>query len=198
MFGLGDQDENNIAAASFDLQAEIARIYTINEKWWRDIKTGEPIARDDGELFALMASELSEALEGERKNLDDDKLPAFKMAGVEMVDFTVRILDFVGRREIPIFDAVDICRERFPWVNVTPDSNRGDLIWKMHVRLAWCSDASRKMQGTHFSFLIADARLYCETFGYPFLEAYEAKVRYNETRADHSHEARMLADGKKF
>jgi len=68
------------------LNAEAARVHTANEKWWTDLQTGQPIERNDGELFALMASELSEALEGERKNLDDTHLPQFKMAGVEMVD----------------------------------------------------------------------------------------------------------------
>ena len=44
-------------------------IRTQNEKWWRDIETGEPLERNVGELIALAHSELSEALEAHRKNL---------------------------------------------------------------------------------------------------------------------------------
>lgn len=41
-----------------------------------------------------MHSELSEALEGERKDLMDDKLPRRRMAEVEMADTIIRILDY--------------------------------------------------------------------------------------------------------
>tara|TARA_R110000868_G_scaffold140323_2_gene355858 strand:+ start:477 stop:827 length:351 start_codon:yes stop_codon:yes gene_type:complete len=67
-----------------------------NIKWWQDIKTGEPIKRNKGELLMLMVSEISEAMEGERKNLMDDKLPHRKMAEVELADALIRILDYCG------------------------------------------------------------------------------------------------------
>jgi NTP pyrophosphatase (non-canonical NTP hydrolase) len=61
-----------------------------NAKWWpEDVRT-----RNKGEAIALMHSELSEALEGERKNLMDDKLPHRKMAEVEFVDTLIRIFDY--------------------------------------------------------------------------------------------------------
>ena len=183
---------------TWDLNAEAARVHAANEKWWRDLDTGEPIERDDGELFALMASELSEALEGERKNLDDDKLVQFKMAGVEMADFVIRILDYTGRRGIKLTDEIADARYRFPWVMVSSTSNRANLIWSMHRSLVNAFEYGKLMQSGQFSFLISDARLYCETFGYPFDAAYEAKMAYNAIRADHTHEARKLADGKKF
>jgi NTP pyrophosphatase (non-canonical NTP hydrolase) len=64
-----------------------------NLKWWRDIKTGEPLTRNFGELIALCHSELSEALEGHRKDLQDDKLPNRKMVEVELTDCLIRIFD---------------------------------------------------------------------------------------------------------
>lgn len=67
-----------------------------NAKWWHDIHTGERIERNKGELIALMHSELSEAMEGERKDLMDDKLPHRKMAEVELVDALIRIFDYAG------------------------------------------------------------------------------------------------------
>lgn len=182
----------------FDLQAEVARIYEINEKWWRDIHTNEPIARDDGELFMLMASELAEAMEGERKNLDDDKLPQFKMAGVEMCDFAIRVIDYAPRRGLVLQDLYEETAYRYPWAVVTADSNRAGLIWHMNRKLAGVFDSGSIAKAYQLSRLIADARHYCRVFGYPFEEMYEAKVQYNITRADHQHESRMKADGKKF
>ncbi len=76
---------------------EIARtVHAANIKWWQDPHTGLPIKRNKGELIALMHSELSEALEGERKDLMDDKLPHRKMAEVELVDTLIRIFDYAG------------------------------------------------------------------------------------------------------
>lgn len=52
--------------------------------WWNDPATGEPKDRNDGELIALMHSELSEALEGVRKNSNDSHLPHRKSVEVEL------------------------------------------------------------------------------------------------------------------
>lgn len=71
-------------------------VHTANIKWWLDVETGQPIKRNKGELIALMHSELSECLEGERKNLMDDKLPKRRMAEVELADTLIRILDYAG------------------------------------------------------------------------------------------------------
>lgn len=65
-------------------------------KWWQDPATGLPIKRNKGELLALIHSEISEALEGERKDLMDDKLPHRRMAEVELADAIIRILDYAG------------------------------------------------------------------------------------------------------
>jgi len=71
-------------------------VHQANIKWWQDVETGEPIERNKGELLALIHSEISEALEGERKNIMDDKLPHRRMAEVELVDAIIRILDYAG------------------------------------------------------------------------------------------------------
>lgn len=71
-------------------------VHVANSKWWQDINTGQPIKRNKGELIALQHSELSECLEGERKNLPDDKLPQYPMAVVEQVDCMIRILDYLA------------------------------------------------------------------------------------------------------
>lgn len=67
-----------------------------NAKWWTNLFTGEPVERNKGELIALMHSELSEALEGVRKGLQDEKLPHRKAEEVELVDALIRIFDYAG------------------------------------------------------------------------------------------------------
>lgn len=104
----------------------------MNAGWWRDPKTGEVVDRNDGEMIALMHSELSEALEGLRKGRNDDHLPHRKQVEVELADTLIRIFDYAGARGL-------------------------DLGGAMIEKLA-----------------------------------------YNQQRADHKPEARVLADGKKF
>ena len=69
--------------------------------WHNNLKTGLPFTEEEtnskfAERIALAHSELSEALEGHRKNLMDDKLPHRKMAEVELADCIIRIFDLAG------------------------------------------------------------------------------------------------------
>lgn len=61
--------------------------------WYRNPRTGKKVKRNFGEVVALMHSELSEALEADRKNLMDDKLPHRKGIEVEFADLLIRVLD---------------------------------------------------------------------------------------------------------
>jgi hypothetical protein len=72
----------------------------VDAGWWHDSITGAPLQRNFGELIALIHSELSEALEGDRKDLMDDKLPQYKMADVEMADVLIRLCDLAGARGV--------------------------------------------------------------------------------------------------
>lgn len=80
------------------IEAAIAECHgaAVRGGWWNDVHTGEPIGRNKGELLCLIHSEISEAMEGERKNLMDDKLPHRRMAEVELADAVIRILDYAG------------------------------------------------------------------------------------------------------
>lgn len=60
-----------------------------------------------GEKIALMHSELSEALEADRKGVtSDDKIPAYRGLEAELADAVIRILDFAGRHQLRLGEAV--------------------------------------------------------------------------------------------
>ena len=80
--------------------------------WYRDPATGETIKRNFGEVVALMHSELSEALEADRKGLKDDKLPHRDGREVEFADCIIRILDTAAALGLDVAGAL-IEKNRF-------------------------------------------------------------------------------------
>jgi NTP pyrophosphatase (non-canonical NTP hydrolase) len=68
--------------------------------------TGDPLDRNVGEMIALIHSELSEALEGHRKNAADDHLPEFDSLTVELADAVIRILDLAAGRQLNFAEAL--------------------------------------------------------------------------------------------
>jgi len=74
--------------------------------WYRDPQTGEPIERNFGEVVALMHSELSEALEADRKGLMDDKLTHRPGQEVELADCVIRIMDTCAARGYDLVGAI--------------------------------------------------------------------------------------------
>lgn len=77
-----------------------------NNGWWHDPKTGDVVKRPVPELLCLIHSELSEALEGFRKNLMDDHLPDRKMLEVELADAVIRIFDMAGGYDLDVAGAI--------------------------------------------------------------------------------------------
>ncbi len=166
-----------------DLRDEI---HAANKKWWRDLVTGKPIERNRFELLSLVISEISECLEGERKDLMDDKLPHRKMAEVEMADCAIRLFDFAGGFGLRLKDV--------SYDGTIPD-NKGHALFyltELIVRIGSASGASWVSES------LAYIKAYCRKFDYDLVAAMNEKLEYNLTRADHSHEARIKAGGKKF
>ena len=66
--------------------------------WWPELTPETPTAPliRIGWSLTLIHSEISEAAEGFRKDIPDDKLPHRRMAEVELADAAIRIFDLAG------------------------------------------------------------------------------------------------------
>lgn len=86
----------------------------IRSGWWIDAETGEDVRTWKRKYFlcwvatklALIHSEVSEGLEGHRKNLMDDHLPHRKMLEVELADAVIRTFDLAGGLGFDLGDAI--------------------------------------------------------------------------------------------
>lgn len=90
--------------------------------WWTDLTTGTNLVDEArkgtrlgkaivAEKLCLIHSEVSEAMEGVRKNLPDDKLPHRPMIEVELADAVIRILDLCGALNLDLEGAIKEKRE---------------------------------------------------------------------------------------
>ena len=150
--------------------------------------------RSRATLVNLFHSELSEAVEGLRKNLMDDHLPEYPMWQVEIADFVIRVLDYLGS-------------ENFQWdlSQLNDDSvsveDEMTLIAQMHDGVS-CFFSSFYSSGYSDDVDLAEDAWNCFCYfdrkEIPLLKIIEEKVAYNRTRADHKPENRAKEGGKKF
>lgn len=85
---------------------QLAHETATNAGWYINLETGEEIKRNFGEVIALMHSELSEALEADRKGAMDDKLPHRDGREVEFADCIIRILDTAAALGLDVAGAI--------------------------------------------------------------------------------------------
>lgn len=74
--------------------------------WHSNIRTGEPVDRNVGECLMLIVSEVSEGMEGHRKNKADDHLPHRKSLEVELGDAIIRVADLSGKLGLDLPGAI--------------------------------------------------------------------------------------------
>ena len=177
-----------------DLNERAKEVHKANEKWWRDLETGEPIERNKGEFLMLVISELAEAMEGERKDLMDTHLPHRKMAEVEMADAYIRLLDYAGGFDIDVSNVSIAWNAHKDFLLSQMYENKAENLYDIVHVLEFETQTEQAMLIGSFLGIYA----YCERFGYNLEGAYHEKMAYNATREDHKHEARMQANGKKF
>lgn len=176
------------------LNEQAALVRERNTKWWTDLQTGQPITRNKGELLMLVITELSEATDGIRRNMMDDKLPHRSMEEVEMADAKIRLLDFAGGFGIELYE-VNGFGESHP--DLVFGENKAENMLKICALVVeiYVNEYgySQSISGT-----IAIIEAYCKKFGLDLDGAMAEKMDYNLTRADHQREARLAANGKKF
>lgn len=195
-----------------DMNAWADAVHVLNAKWWKDPATGLAIVRNKGQMRMLMISEVSEAMEGERKNLKDDKLSHRPMAEVELADVVIRAFDYAGgwgynlrdiwqhRLELDCApsDAVPV-HFNDEWRKFNRESDKGEMLEQLCVTIIKIGQPSIVSgPGPMLSVLLFNCEFYCRLFGYDLWGAVFEKLQYNFTRKDHQAEARLRVDGKKW
>ena len=182
--------------------AEAIYQQNVEAGWYSNPETGEPLEhRNVPEMFALMHSELSEALEHWRKDTMDDHLPDLLGLHVELADTAIRILDFAGYQRLVMWaDA-----SRLPWKWQGPVSAH---LAEIHQKISeachfWCDWSA----GTRWSQAAATANSLSTALRQLEILAHEVncdlwhvvdlKLAYNRERADHKIENRKKPGGKK-
>lgn len=72
--------------------------------WWDGVDVNAPFVIPA--KLCLVHSEISEAMEGARKDLFDDHLPHRKMIEVELADAMIRIMDLAGAMQLDLGGAM--------------------------------------------------------------------------------------------
>ena len=98
--------------------------------WWNGLDPAKDINLVPAKL-CLIHSEVSEAIEGYRKNLMDDKLPHRPMIEVELADAVIRIGDLCGALGLDLGGAIE---EKMAYNAIRPD--RGLLSRAVEINAA--------------------------------------------------------------
>lgn len=155
--------------------------------WW-----DEP--RPFSTFVCLFHSELSEAMEGDRKGLMDDHLPQYEMFWVELADFAIRCLDWLGSKKASRYDNLYF---------IDSDLNmfgRTGFIARLHSAVSDCFEN----EGNEIE--LVDGLSSCVDACFEYAKQNETniyqiileKVEYNKHRADHKRENREKVGGKKY
>jgi len=91
---------------SINLLVKVCHDASVTAGWYNDPITKLPLRTNKGEKLMLIVSEITEAMEGERKDIMDEHLPHRKMVEVELADAVIRICDYCGRFKYDLGGAI--------------------------------------------------------------------------------------------
>ena len=154
--------------------------------WWDEVRPFSTFA-------CLFHSELSEAMEGDRKNLMDDHLPEYSMFKVELADFVIRVMDWLGS-----VDASHVTHAMALTDDLRFDDNCA-LLAELHWSTSHAYETTHNLDTSRtVNQLVTAIKTVENHLGDELWEIVDKKVEYNKTRADHKRENRAKSDGKKY
>ena len=170
----------------FELQNKIHK-QNVELGWWDE-------ERPFSTFVCLFHSELSEAMEGDRKGLMDDHLPKYEMFQVELADFVIRCMDFLG----------SVCKSspyESPIRILDPVMTATEIIAFLHFKVSeaymsdcdgfWSDRDEEIIECVYYAFE------YSSSVPFDLHQIILEKVEYNRTRADHKRENRQGLPGQK-
>ena len=176
----------------FNLAKEIHED-NVKAGWWSKPRSKEC-------FYELFHSELSEGFEGLRKGLNDTHLTQYPMFQVELADFVIRVMDYLG----DVFSQID----GFPIQRCFNKAGQlfellKDDDFKFLTELRWLLAECHRFTfyQSEIENLVKAVRLcelYAQDDGWDIWVMIEEKRAYNRIRADHKLENRMKHGGKKF
>jgi len=176
--------------------------------WWSDLKTGERLQRNVGELLMLIVSEGCEGADGLERNLMDDKLPHREMIEVELADQAIRIFDFIGglgltNEAVSRFDYYQSTEpgKRELAAFFAPCRNPNHYLLRIIRFCAAAMELDRKKRegvGQQMALALHGIFILGELLELDVVEAMAEKREFNRTRADHQKANRLLDDGKRY
>ncbi len=148
--------------------------------WWDEERPYEVFA-------CLFHSELSEAMEGDRKGLMDDHLPLYEMFWVEVADFVIRVLDYLG--------SVD---NRYFLRAVGMYDSKHIMLCDMHEFVCFSSREYSNFRKSALRNAVSECMNYAKQNNIYLYKIILEKVAYNKTRADHKRKNRAKVGGKRY
>lgn len=179
----------------FNQIVDIAHTNAKNKGFW-EIELQQQQRRNDGEMLALIHSEIAELYDALITANPSQKIPDFTEAEEEFADIIIRIADLVGGRAWPV--ANYLTEDNNYFINMQNKINalfplqdyvRYNIIANfLHSGVGQVTEAIRQPQPNLAAICIPLAGMikgidyFAQTFHYRVVEAIELKINYNSNR----------------